>query len=140
MSPIHTTAVPGAKRRYQSAFKVYSERNYEKSIKLFEEFILRFPNDQDADNSQFWIGQAHYELGNYLSAEIAFRKVLKNFEHGETKRGFKTPDAILMLGRLYMVREMPIKAINYFNHVIQKYPQSRSAVKAKREKQALNSF
>lgn len=140
VSPIKPEMVPGAKRRYQSAFKVFSEREYEKSIKLFEDFIMRFPNDQDADNSQFWIGQAYYELGNYLQAEIAFRKVLKNYGHGETKRGYKTPDAVLMLGRLYIVRDMPIKAISYFNYIIANYPNSRSAVKAKREKQALNSF
>jgi tol-pal system protein YbgF len=140
VSPIKPEMVPGAKRRYQSAFKVFSEREYEKSIKLFEDFIMRFPNDQDADNSQFWIGQAYYELGNYLQAEMAFRKVLKNYGHGETKRGYKTPDAVLMLGRLYIVRDMPIKAISYFNYILANYSNSRSAVKAKREKQALNSF
>jgi len=140
VSPIRSKVVPGAKRRYQIAFKVFSEREYVKSIELFEDFIKRFPDDLDADNSQFWIGQAYYELADYLQAEIAFRKVLKNYGHGETKRGYKTPDAILMLGRIYIVRDMPIKATNYFNHVVKQYPKSRSAVKAKRERQALSSF
>lgn len=139
-SPIQLRIVPGAKRRYQKAFKVYSSRNYEESIKQFNAFLIDFPNDQDADNSQFWIGQSHFQLGNTLHAEKAFRKVLRNYAHGSTRRGFKTPDATLMLGRIYLIRKKPIKARYYFEQVIRRYPDSRSSVKAAREIEAMDSF
>ncbi len=140
LSPIQLKVVSGAKRRYQQAFKIYSNRNYSESIKQFNRFVADYSSDQDADNSQFWIGQSHFQLGNYLQAERSFRKVLKNYAHGPTRRGFKTPDATLMLGRIYLIRKKPIKARYYFDMVVQRYPDSRSAVKASLEIQAINSF
>lgn len=139
-SPIQLRVVPGAKRRYQEAFKVYAGRNYNESIKLFNAFLIDFPDDQDADNSQFWIGLSHFQMGNYLHAEQAFRNVLRNYPHGSTRRGYKTPDAMLMLGRIYLIRKKPIKARYYFEQVRDRYPDTRSAVKATREIEALDSF
>jgi len=137
-APIQLEVVPGAKRRYQQAFKIYSNGDYAASIEHFNRFLIDFPNDQDSDNSQYWIGKSHFQLGNYLEAELAVRKILKNYAHGVTREGYKTPDAALMLGRIYLIRKKPIKARYYFSHVIQRYSDSRSAVKAKKEIQAMN--
>jgi len=139
-SPVKLSIVSGAKLKYQQAFKIYSGRNYEEAIKQFDAFLVDFPNDQDADNSQFWIGQCHFQLGNYFHAEAAFRKVLRNYYHGPTRSGYKTPDAILMLGRIYLIRKKPIKARYYFEQVLKRYPGSRSAVKGERELEAMDSF
>ena len=68
-----------------------------------------YPSDMDADNSQYWIGQCFYQLEDIDSAEKAFRKVLRNYSHNDTKKGYKTPDAILMLGRIYTNKKQPIK-------------------------------
>ena len=139
-APMPLVINPGAKILYKKAFKSYTLRNYQEAIKGFESLLTRYPNDQDADNSQFWIGQAYFQLGDLLQSEHAFRKVLRNYAHGETRRGYKTPDAILMLGRVYLARNKPIKARNYFEQVIKKFPKSRSADKAGREVESTNAF
>ena len=139
-SPIQLSVTPGAKRYYQSAFKNFTKQDYSKAAQEFERFIRRFPNDQDADNSQFWIGQCHYKMENFLEAEHAFRKVLKNYIHGETVKGYKTPDAILMLGKIYLRRDKPNRSRNYFKHIMAHFPNSQSAVKARKEIQAMDSF
>jgi tol-pal system protein YbgF len=139
-SPIQLKIIPGAKKNYQEAFKSYSNREYKESIKLFGEFIKQYPNDLDADNSQYWIGAAYYVLEDYTNAETAFRKVLKNYPHKETKQGFKTPDAILMLGRIYSNRDQPIKSRYYFEELVKQFPDSISAAKAKREIQSMSGF
>lgn len=139
-APLTLRVYPGAKVLYKGAFKSYTKRNYQQAIEQFEEFLRRYPNDQDADNSQFWIGQSFFRLGDYLQAEHAFRKVLKNYPHGDTRRGYKTPDSILMLGKIYQTRGKPIKARSYFQEIRRKYPSSRSAVKAEKELQAMSSF
>ena len=139
-SPIILEVLPGAKSLYKTAFKSYSRRQFTDAILEFGDFLNRFPNDQDADNSQFWIGQAYFYLKDYAEAESAFRKVLRNYEHGNTREGYKTPDAILMIGQIYLKRNKPIKARYYFRHILQNYPQSRSAEKARREIQSLKSF
>lgn len=139
-SPIQLKIVPGAKKNYQAAFKSYSNKDYKESIKQFGEFIKQYPNDLDADNSQYWIGAAYYLLEEYTNAESAFRKVLKNYKHEETKHGYKTPDAILMLGRIYGIRNQPIKSRYYFEDVVKRFPDSISAEKAKREIQSMSGF
>ena len=139
-SPIFLEVYPGAKNHYNNAFKSYTLRDYTKAIELFEEFLVRYPNDQYADNAQFWIGKAHFNLKDYQQSEHAFRKVLRNYEHGKTREGFKTPDSVLMLGRLSLIRGKPIKARKYFEHVVKQYPNSRSADKATKEIQSLKSL
>jgi tol-pal system protein YbgF len=139
-SPIILSVQPGAKRHYNQSFKIYSEKNYHNAINAFEQFLTRFPNDQDADNSQFWIGQCYYRSGNYVQAEVAFRKVLRNYQHSETQRGFKTPDAILMLGRVYGKNNKPIKSRKYYEYVVKFFPDSQSANKANIELQSMSSF
>ncbi len=139
-SPIKLKVVSGAKKLYQQAFKTYSNRDFKNAIRLFSEFVKRYPSDMDADNSQYWIGQSYYQLEDLLSAEHAFRKVLQNYPHNDTKRGYKTPDAILMLGRIYTHRNQPIKGRYYYEKVIERFPTSRSAAKAKREVQSMRVF
>ncbi len=139
-APINLKIVAGAKKNYQLAFKTYSNRDFKSAIRLFKDFVKRYPSDRDADNSQYWIGQSYYQLEDYLSAEHAFRKVLRNYQHKETKRGYKTPDAILMLGRIYSQRNQTIKGRYYFEQVIARFPTSRSAAKAKREIQSMSVF
>lgn len=139
-SPIILSVQPGAKRHYNQSFKIYSQKDYSNAIKAFEQFLFKFPNDQDADNSQFWIGLCYYQTGNYVQAEVAFRKVLRNYQHGETQRGFKTPDAILMLGRVYGKNNKPIKSRKYYEYVIKFFPDSQSANKANIELQSMSSF
>lgn len=139
-SPIQLKIVSGAKKSYQNAFKVYSNRDFKKATSLFNDFLKRYPSDLDADNSQYWIGQCFYQLEDVQSAEKAFRKVLKNYPHNETRKGYKTPDAILMLGRIYTNKKQPIKGRYYFEEVIKRFPNSRSAAKAKREIQAMTIF
>ncbi|MBT4288677.1 MAG: tetratricopeptide repeat protein [Deltaproteobacteria bacterium] len=139
-TPIILSIQPGAKRHYNAAFKIYSQKSYPNAINAFEKFLTRFPNDQDADNSQFWIGQCYYRSGNYVQAEMAFRKVLRNYQHGETQKGFKSPDAILMLGRLYGKNNKPIKSSKYYEYVVKFFPNSQSANKARIELQSMTAF
>ena len=114
ISPIILGHTPGAKRSYNDAFKAYSKREYDQAIELFTFFLSRFPNDLDADNAQFWIGQAYFELKAYEAADEAFRKVLVNYKHGATAEGHKTPDAIFMLGKIYKSKLRPKRARYYF--------------------------
>ena len=139
-SPIQLKVVPGAKRQYQEAFKTYSSRDFKEAIVQFQTFLERYPSDMDADNSQYWIGQCQYHLDDLMAAEHSFRNVLRNYAHKETKKGYKTPDAILMLGRIYLQRNQPVKSRYYFQEVMKRFPDSRSAAKAKREIQAMTVF
>ncbi|MDX2469495.1 MAG: tetratricopeptide repeat protein [SAR324 cluster bacterium] len=136
-SPIVLQHTPGAKLSYNEAFRAFSKQEYAHSVELNDFFLSRFPNDHDADNAQFWIGQAHFEEKSLNEAETAFRKVLVNYKHGPTAAGHKTPDAIFMLGKIYKAKLRPKRAKYYFDQVIKRYPGSHSARKALKEKNNL---
>ncbi len=129
-APISLWVMPEAQTSYNQAFKSYSLGKYKKSIILFTKFLKQYPNSQDADNSQFWIGCAQYHLKNYHKAIAAFRAVLQNYKHGKTIDGYKTPDAILMLGKSYLKLNNLAKAKYYFQQTTAYFPNSVSSNKA----------
>ena len=138
VSPIKLTVFTAAKKAYNEAFKAYTRKDYDGAADQFDSFLARFPNDLDADNAQFWRGMAFFDMDRFDEAEEEFRKVLKNYEHGDTQDGYKTPDAVLMLAKIYALRKKPIRARYYYNWIVQKFPEGRSATKAQMEMASLN--
>ena len=133
VSPIKLEVFAAAKRKYNEAFKAYTRKDYQGAADQFDFFLSRFPNDIDADNAQFWRGMALFDIDQWDRAEEEFRKVLRNYKHGDTRMGFKTPDAVLMIAKIYLKKKKPIRARYYFSWVVEKFGQSRSANKAQRE-------
>jgi len=139
VSPIKLQVFPAANKRYNEAFKAFTRKDYQGALDQFDFFLSRYPNDIEADNAQFWRGVTYYDRKEWDRAEDEFRKVLRNYKHGATRMGFKTPDSVLMIGKIYLKKAKPIRAQYYFEWVIKKYPKSRSANKAQRELGSLKS-
>jgi len=139
VSPIRLKVFPAANRKYNEAFKALTRKDYQAAIDQFDFFLSRYPNDVEADNAQFWRGVTFYDRKEWDRAEDEFRKVLRNYKHGETRRGFKTPDSVLMIAKIYLKKNKPIRARYYFEWVLKKYPTSRSANKAQRELDSLRT-
>jgi len=123
---------PGVKKLYNQGMDALIKQNYDEAIRVFENLVIQFPDDLDADNAQHWVGHAHFKLHQLEDAELAFRKVLRNYEHRPTSQGYKTPEAILMLGRVMESRKQGERAKFYWETVKQRYPGSSAAREAKR--------
>ena len=124
---------PGVKKLYNQGMDALIKQNYDEAIRMFENLVIQFPDDLDADNAQHWVGHAHFKLRQLEDAELAFRKVLRNYEHRPTSQGYKTPEAILMLGRVMMLRKQTEQAHYYWEEVTQRYPDSSAAREAKKD-------
>ena len=109
------------------------QKNHAQAILVFENFTERFPDDLDSDNAFYWIGRSYFELQELEKAETAFRKVLKQYEHRPTSQGYKTPDAIYMLGKLQQLKNLEQRAAYYFEEVIRRFPGSAAARNAERD-------
>ena len=48
------------KEYYDRAIELYMNKDYEKSLKAFDDLVKNDDNDALADNAQFWIGQIYY--------------------------------------------------------------------------------
>ncbi|KAK3575723.1 hypothetical protein CHS0354_030055 [Potamilus streckersoni] len=86
------------------------EAKYDAAIQDFLNFIRRYPQEDYADNALFWLAMSYWQTGNTAFADRYFREILTKYEHGTPDKGYKTADAIFMLGRIYTSRKDPDKA------------------------------
>ena len=124
---------PGVKKIYNQGMTAIIQKNHDQAILVFENFTERFPEDLDSDNAFYWIGRSHLELNQLKKAEEAFRKVLRLYEHRPTSQGYKTPDAIYMLGKLQALQNLDQRAEYYFEEVVKRFPGSAAARNAERD-------
>ena len=135
--PLALQRRPGIKKLYNQGMSAFIQGDYPAAVDVFEGFVEEFEDDVDSDNAYYWIGYSQFKLGKWDAAESAFRKVLQNYEHRPTSQGFKTPDAIYMLGKLAETRKQPDRAAYYFKNVLENYPGSAAANNAQEDLRAL---
>lgn len=136
-NPRRLTSSRAAKPLYDRGFTHFAKREYSQAILVYTEFLERFPNDRYSDNAQFWIGEALFRQSQWDTAEVAYRKVLRNFEHRSTLEGYKTPEAIYRIGQTYLKRDDPRRARQFFASVAERFPTTSAGRKAQRELAAM---
>ena len=132
-NPVILIRHPGVKKIYNQGMNEVIQRQHESAIRIFENYVKRFPEDMDSDNALYWIGHSYFQLKQNQKAERAFRKILTGYEHRPTSQGNKTPDAIYMLGKISERRRDPVASKYYYRTVIARYPGSVAARNATRD-------
>ena len=61
---------------YRAAKQAFDQGDSEAARKGFEEFISRYPDSQNADNAQFWIGEIYYREKWYEKAILEYQNVI----------------------------------------------------------------
>ncbi|BAY53705.1 hypothetical protein NIES2135_05150 [Leptolyngbya boryana NIES-2135] len=81
-STVGTTSEPGSKMR--QAIESYASRNYERSLKLFQEII-----EEDPSNAQVWrnLGEAYHATGDDYNASLAMNKSKEIYLQNGDKNG-----------------------------------------------------
>ena len=132
-NPVILIRHPGVKKIYNQGMNEVIQRQHESAIRIFENYVKRFPEDMDSDNALYWIGHSYFQLKQNQKAERAFRKILTGYEHRPTSQGYKTPDAIYMLGKISERRRDPVASKYYYRTVIDRYPGSVAARNSTRD-------
>ena len=132
-NPVILIRHPGVKKIYNQGMNEVIQRQHESAIRIFENYVKRFPEDMDSDNALYWIGHSYFQLKQNQKAERAFRKILTGYEHRPTSQGYNTPDAIYMLGKISERRRDPVASKYYYRSVIARYPGSVAARNATRD-------
>lgn len=135
--PLILQRKPGVKRLYNQGMSAVIQQSYSDAIQVFQSLTRQFPDDLDSDNAHFWIGHSYYKLKQYDQAESAFRTVLRQYEHRPTTQGYKTPDAIYMLGKISEARKEFDKAKYYYRQAIKRFPGSAAARNSEKELKVL---
>jgi tol-pal system protein YbgF len=115
-----------AQREYEEAYKAYVEHRYDEALTLFKGFLESYPEHSLADNAQYWLGEVHYDTGDYVSAILAFKDVVTHYTEDD-----KAPDALLKIGYAYVALDDPSNARMFLKRVIKNYPFSSAEAKAR---------
>ena len=81
---------------YAKGREAFDREDYEGARKAFESLIKQYPQSDQADNAQFWIGDTYYRQGWYEKAILEYQKVIENYPKGN-----KVPAALLKQGMAF---------------------------------------
>ena len=102
---------------YDQAKQAFDAGELEKAREGFQEFTKRFPNSQNADNAQFWIGEIYYREKWYEKAIVEYQKVVENYPKGN-----KIRSAMLKQGYAFLNIGDKANARLILKELINKYP------------------
>ena len=106
------------KRLYIESLSNFQNGIYGQSIKGFAKLVISDPQNNLADNSQYWLAECYYSQKNYKRAIIEFEKV---FTFAGTD---KDDDAQLKLGLAYQSMGNLEKAREEFQRLVDYFPGS----------------
>lgn len=116
---------------YQKALGLLNHKDFVGAITKFQRFIAEHPSDNYADDATYWIGDSHFNLGDYARAIEAYQRV---FSYIRTDKG---DDAQYKIGLCYLRLGDSSQAVAEFKKLSVIYPDSEYIVRANRELQKL---
>jgi tol-pal system protein YbgF len=122
------------RRDYEAAWRTLDKKDYKAAIGRFREFIKKHPRSALAGNAQYWIGESLYALKEFDQAIIEFDAVRRKYPQGE-----KVPAALLKQGFAFAELGEKLNARLILQEVVEKYPQSPEAGRAKQRLKSLES-
>jgi len=113
-------------KTYESALGKFNLGDYQGSIAAFRNYLVTFPNGQQAANAQYWIGNAYYALRDFKAAIAEQQKVVAGWPGSP-----KAPEALLNIASCQENLKQLKSARETLNALMKKYPGTPAAEKAK---------
>jgi len=125
---------PGASAEatYQAAFRDMQGGNLDLALQEFTDYLKWFPQTDLAPNAQFYVGDIYYRKADLNNATTAFDAVLERYSENP-----KTADARYMKGLVLVQAGKPTAAAKEFKQIVDKYPGTDQAAKAKAQLRSL---
>ena len=101
---------------------------------LYEDFVKRWPSDPRAADANFRLGELWYGDRRYREAILAYGKVAQDFPRSD-----KAPDALFRTGESMLALDLRDDARGLFEEVVNRYPRSTAAQRAKARLQDLSA-
>lgn len=111
---------------YRLAMNDYNGGNFDLALAGFQNYLVQFPNTNQASSAQYWVGQCYYAKKDYTKAIDSYVKFIKTYPKNE-----KIPAAELKIGYSYLSENNNAKAKVWLNRVVKEYPDSDEAEHAK---------
>jgi len=128
-APVAAPAASGnPKELYQQAQQRYMSDDFAGAVKLFDDFLAKYPDDEAAANAQFWKAKSQLRVGQYEDAIKEFLKIPEKYP-SSTKVPFSYHNAAVAYNKLGRNED----AAKLLQKVIDKYPISPAADQARQD-------
>ena len=107
---------------YKQAKQAFDNGDFESAREGFIQLLTDFPTDDQADNSQFWIGESYYREKWYEKAILEYQKVIENYPTGN-----KVQASLLKQGFSFFNLGDRANSRLILKELISKYPDSNEA-------------
>ncbi|WP_084650215.1 tol-pal system protein YbgF [Stappia stellulata] len=120
--------------QYDAAYSLILSGDYQAAEREFRAFLEANPNDPQAANAQFWLGESHYARDQYREAADAFLKSYTDYPDSA-----KVTDSLLKLGLSLRGIGQTDAACATFSELLTKYPGAPTSIRAEAEAQKQRS-
>ncbi len=121
------------RKDYESAWLRFEKKDYPGAASRFREFLKKNSKSRLAAAAQFWLGESHFVMKEYDKAIVAFDEVRR---YPQTD---KVAAALLRQGFAFAELGEKLNARLVLQELVEKYPQSAEAPRARHQLKALES-
>ena len=117
---------------FKSALILFEESRFAEALEVFSNLIISFPEGSFTADAYFWSGELFLAQDLLEDAKLSFQSVVDQFpEHT------RTPDSLFKLGEIFRFEGNKIMSEEFYDKVLDSYPQSGAAQLAKKSKENL---
>ena len=120
--PANPAAGMSPGRLWDMAFSDYAAGQWPLAIQGFETYMRAFPRSEQADDAQFYIGEAYQLDGKMREALAAYERVSADYPQSN-----RAADSYYKRGVIYNTLNQPDKAREMFETTIRLFPNSESS-------------
>lgn len=121
------------RKDYESAWRSFEKKDYQAAASRFRDFVKKNPKSRLTAAGQFWLGESHFALKEFDKAIVAYDEVRR---FGQTD---KVAAALLRQGFAFAELGEKLNARLVLQELVEKFPQSAEAPRAKQRLKALES-
>ena len=118
------------KKIYTLAKEAFDKGDFESAREGFQKLLKRYPDSENADNAQFWIGETYYREQWYEKAILEYQKVIEKYPEGN-----KVQASLLKQGFAFKNLGDKANAGLILKELVKKYPDSTEAEIARKKLQ-----
>jgi tol-pal system protein YbgF len=121
------------RKEFEAAWRSFERKDYRVAITRFKDFVKKHPKSRAAPAAQYWVGEAYFSLREFEKAIVEFDEVRRYPQNDKT--------AVALLRQSFAFTELgeKLNAKLVLQELVEKYPQSAEAPKAKQRLKALES-
>jgi tol-pal system protein YbgF len=121
------------RKDYENAWRSFERKDYQVAASRFREFIKKYAKSRLVASAQFWLGESHFGLKEFDKAIVAYDEV-RRFPQSDNAAA-----ALLRQGFAFAELGEKLNARLVLQELVEKFPQSAEAPRAKQRLKALES-